>query len=128
MNRRALFAALALAAVPAAVAAEQKKKGGGATYIQIPTLAASTRTARGRGVITVDVGVDVPDATLRSRCEASLPRLRAAYVQLLQIYAAGIGPTTVPNADYLATELQRETDRVLGRRGARLLLGAILVV
>ena len=130
MNRRTLIAAVLAAGLPAlAHAAEQKKKGGGETYIQVGTLTATTFAANGgRGVMTVDTGVDVPDAGLRSLCEQSLPRLRAAYVQVVQVYAAGLAPGTVPNADYLAAELQRETDRVLKRKGARLLLGAILVV
>jgi len=133
MNRRALVLAAAFAAgLPALARASEKKaekkKGGGESYIQIPTLAATTATANGRrGVMTVETGVDVPDGALRSRCEASLPRLRAAYAQVLQIYAAGLAPGAAPNADFLATALQRETDKVLGRKGARLLLGAILV-
>ncbi|HEY3697066.1 hypothetical protein [Phenylobacterium sp.] len=136
MRRRAILSALApalalaLAAPPAAHAAEkaEKKKGGGASYIQIQALTATTNAAGGRrGVLTVETGVDIPDGGLRAFCEASLPRLRAAYVQVVQTYAAGLAPLTPPNADFLARELQRETDRVLGRRGARLLLGAILV-
>ena len=134
MNRRTLLtaaAALALtlpAAARASSAKAEKKKGGGASYLQIQTLTATTNAARGRrGVLTVETGVDIPDGGLRSYCESVLPRLRAAYVQIVQTYAAGLAPQAVPNADFLARELQRETDRVLGRKGARLLLGAILV-
>lgn len=138
MRRRAILSVLALAPVlslagPLAAHASgakkaEKKKGGGASYIQILPLTATTNAARGRrGVLTVETGVDVPDSSLRAFCEASLPRLRAAYVQVVQTYAAGLAPLTPPNADFLARELQRETDRVLGRKGARLLLGAILV-
>jgi hypothetical protein len=133
MNRRALVLAAAFAAslpllAHASEKKAEKKKGGGESYIQIPTLAATTTTANGRrGVMTVETGVDVPDGALRSRCEASLPRLRAAYAQVVQIYAAGLAPGAAPNADFLALALQRETDKVLGRKGARLLLGAILV-
>ena len=53
--------------------------------------------------------------------------LRAAFVQVLQTYAAGIGPTSNPNADFVASELQKETDRILGQKGGRLLLGTMLV-
>jgi hypothetical protein len=42
-------------------------------------------------------------------------------------YAGSLGPGSAPNADYLSRELQRQTDLVLGRPGARLLLGTILV-
>jgi hypothetical protein len=132
MQNRAILAALALATLlPATAQASgggEKKKGGGATYLQILPLVATTNAGGGRrGVLTVETGVDIPDGALRAYCEQSLPRLRAAYVQVVQIYAAGLAPRTAPNADFLARELQRETDRVLGKKGARLLLGAILV-
>jgi hypothetical protein len=78
-------------------------------------------------VLTVEVGLDVPDGALRSRAEASMPRIRAAYVQTVMTYAAGLPPGAPPNADFLARALQRATDQTLGRPGARLLLGAILV-
>jgi len=65
--------------------------------------------------------------TRSDRAEASTPRLRAAYAQVVMTYAAGLGPVSPPNVDYLSRELQRQTDLVLGRPGARLLLGTILV-
>lgn len=105
-----------------------KKKGGGLSYIQMQTLTASVERADGRrAVMTVEVGVDVADAGLRSRAELSEPRLRAAYVQMLQLYASGMGPGAPPDADYIARQLQQQTDVVLGSRGGRLLLGTILV-
>jgi hypothetical protein len=53
--------------------------------------------------------------------------LRAAYVEFLMGYAVRLPPATVPDADYLASQLQRITDQTLGQGGARLLLGTILV-
>jgi hypothetical protein len=129
MHRR-LFLVLALAALPAFARAEEdeKKKAGGATYIQINTLTGTTNRSGGRrGVLTVDCGLDVPDEKLRKLARLSLPRLRAAYVQVVQTYAAGLPAGTPPGVDFIARELQRQTDLVLGRRGARLLLGAVLV-
>jgi hypothetical protein len=133
MRRRALLAFLA-AAVPAVAAASGKKEGGekkragGSTYLVIPTLAATTNKGGGRrGVFTVECGLDVPDEKLRTRAEQSLPRLRAAYVQTVQAYAAGLAPATAPNADFLAQTLQRQTDQILGKPGAKFLLGAMLV-
>ena len=75
----------------------------------------------------METGVDIPGAALRAYAEKSLPRLRAAYVQVIQVYAAGLPARTPPSPEFLSMELQRETDRVLGRKGARLLLGAILI-
>lgn len=128
-RRRLLFTALVAAAAPAvAVASEEKKKSGGGSYVQIPTLLGATNRGSSRhGVMSVDCGLDVPDEALRTRVQQSIPRLRAAFVQTVQTYAAGLGEGAMPNADYLAQTLQRQTDTVLGKPGARLLLGSIVV-
>lgn len=130
MNRR-LALALGLTMVPAAAMAAgggEKKKGGGASFIQIQTLTASIfRRSGARGVMTMEVGVDVPNEKLFGRAQASVPRLRAAYAQILQIYASGLPVATPPDVDFLAGKLQRETDQVLGQPGAKLLVGTILI-
>jgi len=77
--------------------------------------------------MTVECGLDVPDAALRARTELILPRLRAAYVQQVQIYAGGLPSGAPPNSDYSARNLQRVTDQVLGKPGARVLMGAVLI-
>jgi len=129
MNRRGLIVAAALLAAPGLVrAAEQRKKGGGATFIELSTLTATVTRANGsRGVMTVEVGIDIPDTPLRLRAAQSVPLLQSAYAEVLRIYAAGLPPGAPPNADYLEVSLQRQTDMTLGRPGARLLLGTILV-
>jgi hypothetical protein len=127
-----LFSGLvALSASPAAAAGApkgDKKKGGGLTFIQFQTLTATVAGERGRrAVMTVETGLDIPDEKLREAAELSTPRLRAAFSQSLRVYAAGLGPAALPNADYIARQLQRDADRVLGKGGATLLLGTILV-
>ncbi len=120
---------VSLALAPAGVQAEDaKKKGGGLSYIQLPALTATIIRGDGRrGVLTVETGVDVPgNAALHNRADASQPRLRAAYLLVLQAYASGLGAGSAPDADYISRQLQRETDRVLGQPGAKLLLGTIL--
>lgn len=128
MDRRLALAALALMAPTVATAGEgEKKKGGGASFIQLPTLAATiTKSAGVRGVMTVEVGIDAT-GSLHDRAFAAQPRLRASCLEVLQVYAAGMPTGTVPNADYLAGAMQRQVDAVLGAKGARLLLGTILI-
>ncbi len=135
-RRHILAAALCAALAPAALltapvaqaAGEAKKKGGGLNFIQFDTLTATVIRGDGRrGVMTVDLGIDVPNAGLHQRAVISGPRLRAAYVQMVQAYASGLGPGMAPNADYMAQVLQRQTDSVLGQPGAKFLLGAIMV-
>jgi len=133
MDRRPFFAlaiavAMALTPVAASAAEGEKKKSGGGSYVQIQTLLGATiRAGSGRGVMSVDCGLDVPDEALRTRVQQSIPRLRAAYLQTIQQYAAGLGDGSLPNADYIGQALQRQTDTILGRPGARVLLGAIIV-
>ena len=128
MNRRLALAA-ALALLPAvAAASEEKKKGGGATFLQIKAIVATIIHRDGsRGVITVECGVDVADERLRTLASESQPRLRASYAGWVQSYASGLPAAGVPDADYISRELQRITDTTLGKKGAKLLLGTILV-
>jgi hypothetical protein len=131
MRRRELLCALAAVGSPALAHAGEggdKKKSGGSSYIRIDTLTGATNKPNGRrGVMTVECGLDVPNEALRQRAELMLPRLRAAYLQTIMTYAAGLPPSAAPSPDYLARTLQRTTDQLLGRPGARLLLGAVLV-
>jgi len=134
MDRRRLLLTAALAAPLAAVASPQaransgeNKKAAAGPYLQIDTLLGTMVRANGsRGVLAVDCGLYIVDAALRTLAEQSVPRLRAAYLQSVQSYAAGLGSGVLPNAEYIAQILQRQTDAVLGRPGARILLGAIV--
>ncbi|WP_304176455.1 hypothetical protein [Phenylobacterium aquaticum] len=136
MDRRrllslALFAALAPAAAWAGKpkdGSEGDKKSGGTSYIAIATLTATVVKPGGRrGVMTVDCGLDIPDKALHDKTQLLLPRLRAAYIQTVQIYAAGMPQGPPPSIDYLSRELQRQTDLTLGAAGAKLLLGSVLL-
>ena len=129
MDRRLFLSLSVLCALPgpALAAGGEKKKSGGGSYVPVQTLLGTTIRGGGRGVLSVDCGLDVPDASLRTRAEQSVPRLRAAYAQTIQAYAAGLSPGALPNAEYIAQSLQRQTDAILGRPGARILLGAIIV-
>ena len=106
-------------------------EGGGkpkSTYVEVRPLSATMiRTNGRRGVLTVELGLDVPDPALNLRASQSVPILRDAWARVIQAYALGLSPGSTPSADYLSLTLQRETDRVLKRKGAKVLLGAVLV-
>lgn len=103
--------------------------GGQATYVRLATVTANARrSGGGNAIMTVETGVDVPDAALRTRATQSAPRLRAAYNQVVQQAASAMLPGAPPDIDRLARELQAATDRTLGRAGARVLLGTVMVV
>ena len=130
MRRRLVSVLIALALMAPAVghAAGKDDKTEKTLYFQLRTVSASVLRAGGRhGILTVEVGIDSPNMATRDRVEQLQPVLTDAYVSALQPYALGIPPSAAPNADYISMALQHETDRVLGRVGAKLLLGSILV-
>lgn len=130
MKRRALLAApLVLVATPALAGGgggSSASKGG---YVRYPTVTATTMRSDGRrGVMTVETGVDVADAELRLRAEQSQPRMRAVFNILVQREANSLLPGAVPNIERLGAQLQSATNIILGRRGAKLLLGTVMIV
>ena len=131
MDRRALLGLAAVSASAAAAPVRASDKGGApqASYLPLPTLTANVRRAAGgRGVMTVEVGLDTPDAALRTRVAQSAPRLRAAYAAVVQQSANSLLPGAPPDVERLVAQLQAATNTTLGRAGARLLLGTVMVV
>jgi flagellar basal body-associated protein FliL len=105
-----------------------KKKGGGLSYIQLEPINASLNPIMGRRkILSIECGLDVPDGGLRNRAEQSRPILRDSYLRWVLVYAASLSPGTPPNPDAIEAELQRETDHILGRPGARFILGTVMV-
>jgi hypothetical protein len=129
MDRRlALAAALSLVPAVAAASGGEKKKGGGITFVQIKSIAATIiRRDGSRGVITIECGIDIQDEGLRLKAQELQPRIRDAYASFVQSYAAGLPRASLPNADYICRELQTATDRVLGKKGGKFLIGTILI-
>ena len=137
MDRRALLGLAALTVTAASTAAAPAIAGGGAggggggstsSFIRFPIVTATILRSNGqRGVLTVETGVDVPDAGLRARAEQSAPRLRAAYNPVVQQIASVMLPGAPPDVERLVTRLQAVTDSTLGRSGAHLLIGTVMV-
>ena len=97
-------------------------------FIRFPTVTATIlRSNGGRGVLTVETGIDVADAALRTRAEQSAPRLRAAYNTVVQQIASAMLPGAPPDVERMVSRLQAITDSTLGRPGAHLLLGTVMV-
>lgn len=131
MDRRAL---LGLAAVALSTPAKASSpSGGGAasaeSYFRLPIVTASLIYPNGRrGVLSIETGLDVPDAALRTRAQQSQPRVRAALNAAAQQFANGLRPGMAPNIDQLSAALQTAANTALGRPGARLLLGTVMAV
>lgn len=132
MLRRAFLGLIAtLVALPAGAAAPPPASGGGnqqASFVRLPVFNANVvRSNRSRGVISVESGVDVPDAKLRARVQLLLPRLRADLSRRLALYTGRLRAGAPPDLDLLAPLLQKQVDQTLGQPGARLLLLNVLI-
>ena len=118
-----------LALAGAAQASPEKSGGGKGGYLSLPTATATVLRRDGRrGVMTVETGLDVADAALMERAQLSLPRLSAAYNEVVSIAAERLLPDAPPNVEWLIIALQHATDAILGKPGAKLLLGTVMVV
>ena len=99
------------------------------SYLRLPTITANVIRAGGRrGVMTVETGIDTADAALRARVAQSAPRLRAAYAVVVQQAASALLPGAPPDVERLVAQLQLATNTTMGRAGARLLIGTVMVV
>ena len=131
MDRRALLGLAAVATAAAATPVAASGGGGGgsqSSYMRLPTITANVRrSGGGMGVFTVETGIDTPDAALRTRVAQSAPRLRAAYAAVVQQAAAAMLPGAPPDLERLVAQLQAATNRTVGRSGARLLIGTVMV-
>jgi hypothetical protein len=101
--------------------AEEKKKGGGASYISdhYDHRVHQPLWAGRRGVLTGECGLDVPDEKLRERANQSLPRLRGGLCPDRADLCGGTARRFAANVDFIGRELQRQTDAIVGRPGAR---------
>lgn len=131
MDRRALLglAAVAASAAAAPARASREKAAPQPSYLRLPTVTANVRRhGGGRGTMTVETGLDTPDPALRARVAQSQPRLRAAYAAVVQQTANALLPGAPPDVERLVAQLQAATNTTLGRAGARLLIGTVMVV
>lgn len=106
----------------------EKKRSAGAQVVQLRTINVNVlRGSQARSVVTLEVGIYVVDPKLLERAKSMQPRFQAAFGQTLHAYMTGLPPGMIPNADQLSQTLQKETDRIIGQRGGKLLLGSIII-
>jgi flagellar basal body-associated protein FliL len=147
MQRRALFrfltvglASAASLAAPSAQAAgggKEKKKDtqqgmrvtAAESYVEIGPLSATVQSNfRSVGILVVEPGLDVPDATLRERVRLMLPRLRDAMrTAVAEFTATRYRPATAPDADALQRMMQTGVDRTVGQQGVKVLFASLMV-
>jgi flagellar basal body-associated protein FliL len=126
-----LLAALTLAAHADDDASAQKapehKITQSKSYLSLdPIYATIVDDDRAQGMLMIGIGLDVPDAGLRTIANRSLPVLRDAYVRNLMAFtASSVRTTTQPDVSEIAKRLQGVTDRALGHKGAKILLAQV---
>jgi hypothetical protein len=110
--------------VHAAEAATQRKTTQSESYVGLePMYATILEGSRPRGLLMIEFGLDIPDATLRARVSHALPTLRDAYVRSLIAYGATVVRVwRQPDVDDIAERMQGVTDRVIGQPGAKVLM------
>lgn len=107
---------------------EQRRISSADSYLPIPTLSTAVLgRISATGTLVVDVGLDVPDATLRGRARSLQPRLLDALRTALASYASTYyRDRSAPDPDTLGRLMQGAVDRTLGQQGARLLMSNII--
>jgi hypothetical protein len=139
MNRRALFTLAPLAGVALAAAALPAHASGGGeggesaapkdSFMRLSTASATILRPDGRrGVMTVEIGLDIPDPELHAKALQVVPRLVDAHNAVVQTVASTLLPGEAPDVDKLAHDLQVATYLILRKRGAVLLLGTVMVL
>lgn len=93
-----------------------------------PFYASILEGARPQGLLMVGFGLDIPDAKLRERVNTEMPRLRDAYVRSLMAFAAiHTRVWRQPDVEEMSAKLQAVTDRYLATKGAKVLLGQVMI-
>ncbi len=119
-----LLAFAGAATASEAPAPAQRKTTQSESYVVIdPMYATIIEGNKPRGLLMVELGLDVPDAALRERVNHALPALRDAYVRSLIAYGAtAVRAWRQPSVDDIAERMQAVTDRLVGGPGAKVLM------
>lgn len=120
----AVFAFAGGANASEAPAPAQRKTTQSESYVVIdPMYATIIEGNKPRGLLMVELGLDIPDAALRERVNHALPALRDAYVRSLIAYGAtAVRAWRQPSVDDIAERMQAVTDRLVGGPGAKVLM------
>jgi len=108
----------------ASEAPAQRKTTQSESYVVIdPMYATILEGSRPRGLLMIEIGLDVPDGALRAQVSHALPTLRDAYVRSLIAYGAtAVRAFRQPSVEDIAERMQVVTDRVMGKPGAKVLI------
>ncbi|RMF07860.1 MAG: hypothetical protein D6763_11350 [Alphaproteobacteria bacterium] len=118
-----------LSATPGSGQAEDNIRLGEPRHIFLEPMVVSVfRDMRVRGLLSVDVGLELSEPDDRGDIERILPRLRDRYLRVLsQLASNRIDVRRPVDIDAINRALQAVTDRALGQDKARVLVGGATV-
>ena len=121
--------ALLMLGAPISEAAEAEAPETSEQYIKVNPLNISIiKNSRVRGMLQVEINLNVEDNQLHDRALKLYPRLHDAYVLALRFYATNhIKMSHLPNVEQIAQVLQTVTNDVLKQQGAEVLLSQVMV-
>lgn len=130
-RRNMMLAVLGACVMPTVAQAGPKADGdkpaaGG--QLPMPLATATVLRSHGRrGIMSVESTLVIDDGALLERAKLSMPRLNAAFNEAVRVEGTRLRAGALPDLAMLTTALQRAADTVLGRSGARVLLGTVMV-
>ena len=102
----------------------QRKTTQSESFVAIePMYATILEGSKPRGLLMIELGLDIPDTEMRDRVNHALPALRDAYVRSLIAYGStAVRAWRQPSVDDIADRMQTITDRLMGGPGAKVLM------
>jgi hypothetical protein len=132
MRSFAAFGAVGLLAVAAPALADEPsvpvhKVTQSESYVMVDPIYSTVFDAgKPAGTLMVAIGLNIPDAKLRSIAERAMPLLCDDYLRsLMNFTSSAVRPSQQPDVSEIAARLQRVTDRALRKKGARVLLAEV---
>ena len=97
------------------------------TYLMIDPIYTSIMDGgKPLGLLMIGIGLDVPNHDLRDRVNREMPLLRDAYVRNMMAFTSvSVRSSRQPDVVEIADRLQGVTDRMLQKKGARILLAQV---
>jgi flagellar basal body-associated protein FliL len=130
-----LALALSLATTPVYAAGggegskSQSRLTSAESFLPLPPLLSATPAGRSiGGMMTVELGLDVPDPKLRERAKMMKPRVQDALRSAISDYTLTyLAPGAAPDPEQISRLAQQALDRALGQPGARVLLSNVML-
>lgn len=124
-----IVALLVALASPAAASGKSDKAADPSRHVALAPITVTVfRDARVRGMLSVELTLELADPAKREALDKIMPRLRDRYIAVLTQLAANRVDVRRPvDVGGVAEALQATTDRLLGPQSARVLVGGATV-